>query len=465
MKKRFDELGLPEELVTALADQGITDPFPVQELTIPDAVAGRDVCGKAKTGSGKTLAFGLPLLARLEGAADPARPRALVLVPTRELAGQVTEALDPLARAMGRRVVAVYGGADLDRQVKRLRDGADIVVATPGRMIDLLDRGDVALDDLQGFVLDEADRMADMGFLPEVERILDRTADNRQTTLFSATLDGDVAVLTQRYQRDPVRHEVGSAEPDLTTMTHHFWKLDPSDRVACAAEVIMAAGPTVVFSRTRHGADRIARQLAKLGVVAVAIHGGRNQRQRDRALDAFAGGEAFALVATDVAARGIHVDGVNCVLHFDPPEDDKTYLHRSGRTARAGESGVVVSFVAPDQVRQVQRMQRQLGLPEQLTAPTPRGIDAPAAVRQPTARPARASEYHDAPADPHGVRDRGPGQPAGRREARSSAGRTGAATGAGPVPGRKPGAGAGGGKRRGAAGAAGRARSGRGRRG
>jgi len=362
MTPNFSALGVPAPIVGVLERSGVTAPFEIQAAVIPDALAGRDVCGRAPTGSGKTLAFGIPLAATVDRA-EPRRPRALVLAPTRELAEQIHCEISPLAAVAGRRMLAVYGGIGMEPQRARLRRGVDILVACPGRLADLVGQGAVRLDSVDRVVVDEADRMADMGFLPEVRRLLDMTARDRQTLLFSATLDGDVAVLTREYQHHPVRHEVGSAEPDITSMRHLFWRVERTERVSRTAEVVSAEGRTVVFCRTRHGADRTASQLVRAGVAAAPIHGGRSQGQRRRALESFAAGRTHALVATDVAARGIHVDGVACVVHFDPPEDHKAYLHRSGRTARAGASGVVVSLVADSQLGDMKAMQRRLGLP------------------------------------------------------------------------------------------------------
>lgn len=373
MSSTFTELGVPARLADALADNGMTEAFEVQEATLPDALAGRDVCGRAPTGSGKTIAFGVPVLARVPKA-KPGRPTALILSPTRELADQIRDELLPAAIASKRYVTAVYGGVGYGAQTNALRKGVDVLVACPGRLLDLIDGGKVTLADVEIVVVDEADRMADMGFLPVVRKLLDQTKKDRQTLLFSATLDGDIAELTERYQRNPVRHEIGDAEPDITAMTHHFWDIRHEQRVDHCRDAIMASGPTIVFTRTRHGADRLARQLGKAGVKAEAIHGGRSQNQRTRALDAFARGKAHALVATDVAARGIHVDGVECVVHFDPPEDDKTYLHRSGRTARAGAQGTVVSFVRPNNRKDVAALQRALGLPVETSRPEPSAL-------------------------------------------------------------------------------------------
>jgi superfamily II DNA/RNA helicase len=368
MTTTFARLGLPDALIGALFERNIVQPFPIQEATIPDALAGKDVSGKAPTGSGKTLAFGLPLLARIERATRH-QPRGLILAPTRELAEQIRQELVPLARAVGRDVAAVYGGVGYGPQKGALRRGVDVLVATPGRLEDLIEQGSIDLSRADIVVIDEADRMADMGFLPAVRRILDRTSHRRQTLLFSATLDGDVAVLSRGYQRDPIRHEAGTVEADAIDARHHFWLVQHEDRVRHTADVVGVAGRSIVFTRTRHGADRLARQLSKLGVTTVALHGGRSQNQRNRALHAFSSGSAQALIATDVAARGIHIDAVASVVHFDPPGDAKDYLHRSGRTARAGATGVVVSLVTRDQQRSVRRMQQELDLGAPIAVP------------------------------------------------------------------------------------------------
>ena len=373
MTTTFARLGIPEGLAGFLEELGYHAPFEVQTATIPDALAGRDVAVRAPTGSGKTLAFGVPLLMGAEDAA-PHRPRGLVLAPTRELADQIQRELEPIAHAGGRSIIAVYGGVGFDHQKRALARGVDVLVACPGRLADLIGQGDVDLSDVRVAVIDEADRMSDMGFLPEVMRLMDRTPRDRQTLLYSATLDGDVAVLTRKYQRDPAFHAVGDAQPNIEEMRHIFWRLDSADRIEVASNLIQAAGPTIVFCRTRRRADRIARQLARAGASSAAIHGSRSQNQRTRALRSFAEGKVEALVATDVAARGIHVDSVACVLHFDPPVDDKTYIHRSGRTARAGAEGVVVSFVADDELRDADRMVRKLGLRADLNTPAPSSL-------------------------------------------------------------------------------------------
>ena len=370
MTTTFAALGIPEDLAEFLAELGYVTPFDVQAATLPDALAGRDISARAPTGSGKTLAFGLPLLMRAEGA-QPRRPLGLVLAPTRELADQIQSELDPIARAGGRSVIAAYGGVGYEPQKRALARGVDVLVACPGRLADLISQGDVDLDEVRVAVIDEADRMADMGFLPEVRRLLDRTPSDRQTMLYSATLDGDVAVLTRHYQRDPAIHEVGEPGPDLEDMRHLFWRLDASNRIEVASNLIQAAGSTIVFCRTRRGADRVTKQLKRAGATAAAIHGSRSQSQRTRALKSFADGDVEALVATDVAARGIHVDDVACVLHFDPPVDARTYVHRSGRTARAGAQGVVVSFVDDAQLRDAGDLVRRLRLRADLATPAP----------------------------------------------------------------------------------------------
>jgi len=368
MAPTFADLGVPDSICAALRAAGITSPFPVQAATIPDLLAGRDVVGRAPTGSGKTLAFGVPLVCMVPKA-EPKMPSALVLAPTRELAAQIATELQPILAAADRRALAVYGGVGLDPQIKKLRRGVDVLVATPGRLEDLISQRVVSLENVSMVVVDEADRMADMGFLPVVRRLLNQTRNDRQTILYSATLDGDVGKVIREYQNNPVRHEVGAATPDLTTMTHLFWKIPRPERIPLCASVIQTFGRTIVFSRTRHGADRATRQLAKLGIQAAAIHGNRSQGQRQRALADFGSGKVQALVATDVAARGIHVDAVECVLHFDPVDEDSAYVHRSGRTARAGASGHVVSFVDPGQMADVQKMKKRLNLPQEITDP------------------------------------------------------------------------------------------------
>jgi superfamily II DNA/RNA helicase len=372
MSSSFAELGVPAPLCATLARRGINEPFPIQAATLPEVLAGRDVAGKAPTGSGKTLAFGLAIAqqAATAGPVKPRRPRALVLVPTRELAAQVQRELSALIdeRRHGA-VVTVYGGVGYGPQRKLLARGVSAVVACPGRLEDLVGTGDVVLDRADLVVLDEADRMADMGFMPAVRRLLDQTPERRQTLLFSATLDGDVDQLVRHYQHDPIRHEVAGGEADTAEVEHLFWKVPREKRVALTADIVNRTGSAIVFTRTRHGADRVARQLGQVGVKAVPIHGRRSQAQRDQALAQFTKGRAPALVATDVAARGIHVDGVGCVVHFDMADDPKDYVHRSGRTGRAGATGLVVSLVVDDGHQAMRALQRQVGRTEPFTDP------------------------------------------------------------------------------------------------
>lgn len=355
----FAELGISAPMVAVLAERGITTPSEIQARTLPDALAGRDVLGRAQTGSGKTLAFGLALLTRLRADERPrsaCSPRGLVLVPTRELAQQVAAELEPLARVVRLRVATVFGGAPIGRQIENLRRGVDVVVATPGRLLDLMDRKVACLDRVSVAVIDEADQMADLGFLPAVRKILDATPTDRQCLMFSATLDSGVDGLAQRYLSTPAAHAVASATAAVTSMLHRVFLLDHGDKVDVAAEIAARPERTLFFVRTKHGADRLARQLVRRGVGAAAIHGNLNQNQRIRALDSFASGRVRALVATDVAARGLHIDDLDLVVHFDPPSDHKHYLHRSGRTARAGASGTVISLVEAHQARDVARI-------------------------------------------------------------------------------------------------------------
>jgi superfamily II DNA/RNA helicase len=372
--RTFESLGIVEPLVKTLADQGITTAFPIQAMTIEDALAGRDVCGKAKTGSGKTLGFGLPMLQRIAAeltgpdgtlariSGGPARPKGLVLLPTRELAVQVHEVLSELGKALNIRVVAVYGGADIERQIAKLKKGCEIIIATPGRLIDLGDRGELRVDELDVLVLDEADRMADMGFMPQVEWVLRRLQGPHQTLLFSATLDGAVDRLVSRYLTDPVFHEVQSDTQTVAKMVHHFFNVHQMDKVKVAAAIVKNYDKALLFCRTKRGADKVVEQLQGLGVQAAAIHGDLRQQQRERALADFSSGKLHVLVATDVAARGLHIDGVDVVIHYDPPEDQKAYLHRSGRTARAGTEGIVVSLLLWNQMVEAEVTQRRLGL-------------------------------------------------------------------------------------------------------
>lgn len=369
----FAALGLPEVLVARLARDGITQPFPIQEASIPDALAGRNVLGRGRTGSGKTLAFGLPTLTRLAkgGKARAHQPRSVVLVPTRELAMQVSDALQPLVHVIGLRHKLVAGGMPYEPQLQALERGVDILIATPGRLKDLIDRGAADLSRVEVTILDEADHMAEMGFLEAIEEILDLVPADGQRLLFSATLDRGIDGVVEKYLTDPAEHSTDDGTATVSTMAHHALLIEPKDKKIVTAEVANRPGRTVVFARTKLGADRIAGELRECGVVAAALHGGLNQSQRNRALSAFRDGRLPVLVATDVAARGIHVDDVGVVLQVDPPADHKDYLHRSGRTARAGEQGVVVSLVLPHQRRTVQRLLEQAGVDTELQKTRP----------------------------------------------------------------------------------------------
>ena len=380
MSPTFAALGVPAPVADVLAARGITEPFPIQIDTIGHGLAGRDVCGKAPTGSGKTLAFGIPLVVGLPPGTKR-RPRALVLAPTRELADQIADEVRMLGAPLGVSVLTVYGGVGYGKQRSQLARGVDIVVACPGRLEDLLGEGALRLDDVERVVLDEADRMADMGFIPAVRRILDACAPRRQTLLFSATLDGSIGELQRRYQHDAVSCAVDDTELELD-LDHVVHPVSREQRVATTAELVSHHGSSIVFCRTKRGADRLARQLAKHGVSAAAIHGDRNQSQRTRALDDFSGGKVQALVATDVAARGIHVDDVACVIHYDPPGDDATYVHRSGRTGRAGNTGVVISLILDaEQRKEAAKRFAAIGVRPTVGGKTPaRRSAAPAAV-------------------------------------------------------------------------------------
>ena len=359
-------LGVDDQIVSSLIKRGIKTPFPIQSLTIPDALRGNDVCGKAKTGSGKTLAFGIPMVQNLDQPSGDNNPRGLIMVPTRELATQVKEELDPLLNGKSLTAVAIYGGANIEEQIKAIKRGTDIIVATPGRMIDLLEREEISLQSLEMVVLDEADRMADMGFLPQVEWILRRVDRNHQTLLFSATLDGVVNTLIQRYQSNPIMHEVEAKEITVEEMTHRFLHVHERDKVKVAAAITRSVSRTLIFSNTKAGCDRLVKKLLTEGIRAQAIHGDLRQNIREKALARFSSGKLPVLVATDVAARGIHVDGVEVVIHYDPPSDHKTYLHRSGRTARAGTDGLVVTLSLWDEELIVKRLQKRVGLDMEL---------------------------------------------------------------------------------------------------
>jgi superfamily II DNA/RNA helicase len=362
---RFRDLGVPEALDAVLVKQGLTTPFPIQAATLPDSLAGRDVLGRGRTGSGKTLAFAIPSVARLAGSGlrrVAARPRALVLVPTRELANQVADTIAPLAAALGQRITTVFGGVSPGRQLAALRGGIDVLIACPGRLEDLIRQGQVHLDAVEITVLDEADHMADLGFLPAVRRLLDRTPAGTQRLLFSATLDGDVDVLVRRYLTDPVVHSVDPPVAPVSTMKHHVFTVDHADKPAVIRQLASGQGRSMLFTRTKHAAKKLAKQLTAAGIPAVDLHGNLSQRARERNLAAFSEGSSRVLVATDIAARGIHVDHVGLVVHVDPPAEPKAYLHRSGRTARAGAAGAVVTLVTPEQSGGVRTLTRQAGI-------------------------------------------------------------------------------------------------------
>ncbi len=396
----FEALGVPAPLVEVLTASGITAPFPIQVATLPDSLAGRDVLGRGRTGSGKTIAFALPLVARLAASTtrrQARRPRALVLVPTRELANQVLAVVEPLGRALGLRSTVVFGGVGQNPQVQALAAGVDVVIACPGRLEDLIGQGHADLSAVEVTILDEADHMADLGFLPGVKRLLDRTPKVGQRMLFSATLDNGVDVLVKRYLSQPVTHSVDPAVAPVSTMTHHVFQVSAGDKGDVVRELASGLGRSVLFTRTKHQAKKLAKQLTAAGVPAVDLHGNLSQNARERNLEAFSSGDTRVLCATDIAARGIHVDDVALVVHVDPPTEHKAYLHRSGRTARAGAGGTVVTLSTPDQHGEVRTLTRQAGITpvvsqvrpgaEQITALTgpaaPHVEPAPAPAPQP----------------------------------------------------------------------------------
>lgn len=359
----FGDLGLPEGIVRKLAQNGVVAPFPIQAATIPDALAGKDILGRGRTGSGKTLSFGLPLLATLaEGHTEKKKPRGVILTPTRELAMQVADALQPYGDVLGLKMKVVCGGTSMGNQIYALERGVDVLVATPGRLRDIINRGACSLENVRIAILDEADQMSDLGFLPEVTELLDQVPAGGQRMLFSATMENEISTLVKRYLKNPVHHEVDSAQGNVTTMSHHVLVVKPKDKAPVTAAIAARKGRTIIFVRTQLGADRIAEQLRDSGVKADALHGGMTQGARTRTLADFKEGHVNALVATDVAARGIHVDGIDLVLNVDPAGDHKDYLHRSGRTARAGKSGVVVSLALPHQRRQIFRLMEDAGV-------------------------------------------------------------------------------------------------------
>ena len=411
-----------------LAERGITEPFPIQVATLPDALAGRDILGRGRTGSGKTIAFGLPMVARLAATARQAprkasRPRALVLVPTRELANQVSESIAPLAAAMGMRVTTVFGGVSQGRQVAALRGGVDILVACPGRLEDLASQRECFLDRVEVTVLDEADHMADIGFLPAVKRLLDKTPAGTQRLLFSATLDNGVDIIAKRYLSKPVTHSVDSVEAPVAVMVHHVFAVGNTDKPAVVRELASGSGRSLLFTRTKHSAKKLARQLTAAGVPAVELHGNLSQNARERNLEAFTSGGVQVLVATDIAARGIHVDDIELVVHVDPPSEHKAYLHRSGRTARAGAGGTVVTLMLPEQRGDVRTLARLAGISPTTTTVTP-GSEHILALTGPPAP-------YVTPA---------PEAPAAARGSSRSSSRGSRSGGSGPPPARPPGA-------------------------
>jgi superfamily II DNA/RNA helicase len=368
----FTSAGVPPQLVAALAEEGIVAPFPIQAATLPDALAGRDILGQGQTGSGKTLGFSIPLAARLaDGFTSACRPRGLVLVPTRELASQVQAVLAPLARAAGLTVTAVYGGVPQNPQVAALRNRADVVIACPGRLADLIEQGHCHLGDVEITVVDEADHMADLGFLPAVRRLLEATPSEGQRMLFSATLDHAVDVLVRRFMKDPARHNADAAEAPLE-MVHHLLTVAPADRIGVLAAITGGRGRSLVFTRTKNGAHQLTRQLTRAGISAGELHGDLTQSSRERNLAAFAAGTIRVMVATDIAARGIHVDDINLVVHADSPAEHKAYLHRAGRTARAGAAGTVITLQTPAQAGEVRAMMRKAHVVPLAATVTPR---------------------------------------------------------------------------------------------
>jgi len=370
----FAILGVPAPIVTALSRAGVTAPFPIQTATLPDSLAGRDVLGRGKTGSGKTIAFAIPTVARLAASTarrETKRPRALILVPTRELANQVAEVLTPIAQAMNQKVAVVFGGVGQGPQVTALRLGVDILVACPGRLEDLIAQRHCRLDAVEVTVLDEADHMADLGFLPGVKRLMDQTPKNGQRLLFSATLDNGIDVLVRRYLTDPVVHSVDPAVAPVSTMTHHVLAVTLADKPSVVRELAQGMERSLLFTRTKHGAKKLAKQLSMAGIPAVEMHGNLSQNARKRNLEAFTAGTTRVLVATDIAARGIHVDDIALVVHVDPPAEHKAYMHRSGRTARAGAEGVVVTLMTPEQVGDVKALARAARIEPVITRVAP----------------------------------------------------------------------------------------------
>lgn len=416
----FADLGLPEPVVAALRRAGFAEPFPIQAATLPDALAGRDLLGRGQTGSGKTLAFGLALLSRLAGArARARRPRGLVLVPTRELADQVVDALAPFAGALGLTTTSVVGGLSFNRQAAVLARGVDLLVATPGRLTDHVQERTCDLSEVTVTAIDEADRMADMGFLPQVRAILDRTPAGGQRLLFSATLDGDVGVLVDRYLTEPVTRSIASTTAHVETMDHHILLVPDAAKGEVVNRIAAREGRTILFVRTKHRVDRLVKLLRRDGVDAVGLHGGKSQNARNRALAAFKDGQTPVLVATDVAARGIHIDDVGLVVHVDPPADAKAYLHRAGRTARAGDSGTVVTVVTPAERQDVDQLTRLASVPVTWTPVGPGDAELVriTGARRPSGEPVAAHNPNDGRGGP-AVDRSGHGRPVGPRPQR-----------------------------------------------
>lgn len=442
----FADLGVPSSLLRVLDDAGVTEPFPIQTATLPDSLAGRDVLGRGKTGSGKTIAFAIPTVVALATSGtrrQPYRPHALILVPTRELANQVAKVIKPLAEALNLRTTTIFGGVGQHPQVVALKTGVDIVIACPGRLEDLMQQGVCKLDAVEVTVLDEADHMADLGFLPVVKRILDRTPAGTQRLLFSATLDNGIDVLVKRYLSNPITHSVDPEVAPVETMTHHVFAIETADKLNVVRELVVAHPRTMLFTRTKHGAKKLAKQLCSANVPAVELHGNLSQNARERNLAAFSHGEAWAMVATDIAARGIHVDDIRLVVHVDPPAEHKAYLHRSGRTARAGAEGVVITLMLPEQAKDVAALARAAGIRPTKSSVRPGDTvirDLPGVNTEPLAitprsappsAPIAAGATMDdlrPPRSSHG-RPGGSGAPGGRRRSRS-----GSASSAGPGP-------------------------------
>ena len=436
----FSDLGVPEAIIRVLSDSGVTSPFPIQSATLPDSLAGRDVLGRGRTGSGKTIAFAIPVVAALAASPNrrqPNRPRALVLVPTRELANQVSAVLSPLAKAMGLRITSIFGGVGQNPQVNALRAGIDIVVACPGRLEDLIQQGHCRLNQVEVTVLDEADHMADLGFLPAVRRLMEATPTIGQRLLFSATLDNGIDVLVNRFLSKPIIHSVDPEVSPISTMTHHVFAVTGADKPAVVRELASGKDRSLLFMRTKHGAKKLAQQLTKSGIPAVELHGNLSQNARERNLQAFADGTSKVLVATDIAARGIHVDDIALVIHVDPPTEHKAYLHRSGRTARAGAEGIVVTMMTPDQVTDVKALTKAASITPTVTRVAPGHAVITGLVGEPAdhvepaplaVRPPQPAQQHNRPPRGHGT---GPQQPKARTT--GSAGNSGNA-GRGPKP-------------------------------